>query len=195
MILDSEVLIGLNPQNINYWSNLGYYIAKHIDCKGREKSFRRGAKLKVKVEHLPRESNVPIKVRCSVCSKDRTIPFNQYSNICWKCNLSARTGVQHHKWLHRVKTGGSERAFDLYLRRKYGITSQWYYSKMIEQDYCCAVCRKSQSIEGRKFAVDHNHKTGVTRGILCQPCNTALGLLKEDESTITELLSYIKKAA
>jgi hypothetical protein len=41
--------------------------------------------------------------------------------------------------------------------------------------------------------VDHNHTTGVVRGMLCSSCNIALGLLKEDEIRIEKLLSYLRR--
>ena len=42
-----------------------------------------------------------------------------------------------------------------------------------------------------RMAIDHNHKTGVTRGLLCSNCNTALGLLRESPDTINRLLAYL----
>jgi len=59
------------------------------------------------------------------------------------------------------------------------------------QRYACAVCERS-------FAevvahVDHDHTTGRVRGVLCSACNTALGLLKEDETRMAALISYIRK--
>lgn len=41
--------------------------------------------------------------------------------------------------------------------------------------------------------IDHNHKTGKVRGILCQPCNTAIGLLKEKEGSLHNALIYLKE--
>lgn len=39
------------------------------------------------------------------------------------------------------------------------------------QGHCCAICREA----GRRLVVDHDHETGAVRGLLCVPCNSALG--------------------
>lgn len=49
----------------------------------------------------------------------------------------------------------------------------------------CAVCRKPPR-PGKKLCVDHNHKTGAVRGLLCKRCNTALGFFY-DEPLLMEL--------
>jgi hypothetical protein len=40
--------------------------------------------------------------------------------------------------------------------------------------------------------VDHDHKTGKVRGLLCNTCNTSLGLLSEDKNRITGLITYLE---
>ena len=59
------------------------------------------------------------------------------------------------------------------------------------QNHCCASCKKHQSEFDRVFAVDHNHITGQVRGLLCIPCNVALGMLEEKQESIQNLLNYI----
>lgn len=71
------------------------------------------------------------------------------------------------------------------------------YERMFEaQEGVCAVCGRSETGIRRgsckSLDVDHNHKTGAIRGLLCSACNAALGLLKEDPETITSLLEYLQ---
>lgn len=61
------------------------------------------------------------------------------------------------------------------------------------QKDCCAVCEVHKSNFKKDLAVDHNHRTGTVRGLLCPKCNTALGLLEENEERIFKLLDYIRK--
>lgn len=83
------------------------------------------------------------------------------------------------------------------LKHAYGITADEYDAMLEKQGRVCAVCLLPESVtrEGKTkaLAVDHCHVTGAVRGLLCQRCNQALGLLKDDASTITRLLSYIER--
>ena len=78
-------------------------------------------------------------------------------------------------------------------RHNYGITDE--YDRLFEQqEGKCAICRQPepQMWKGRRknLAVDHDHKTGRVRALLCSECNTAYGLLHEDPQRIRLLLDY-----
>lgn len=45
------------------------------------------------------------------------------------------------------------------------------------QDDRCAICREAPK---RAFHVDHDHTTGIVRALLCGPCNSAIGHLRDD---------------
>jgi hypothetical protein len=84
------------------------------------------------------------------------------------------------------------------LRRKYGITIKQYDRMLQSQSGVCAVCKAPETRrEGRSkrggichLAVDHDHKTGRPRALLCHACNVSLGQLHEDPQRIKALLSY-----
>ena len=61
-----------------------------------------------------------------------------------------------------------------------------------QQDGKCAIC-KSEDSKGKRFSVDHNHKTGEVRGLLCNPCNVAIGLLKDSPEVIDSAKEYLLK--
>ena len=80
------------------------------------------------------------------------------------------------------------------LKRAYGITHNDYLLMLEQQNYKCACCgidNKDSGVKG--LVVDHNHTTGEVRQLLCNNCNTALGLLKEDKTIINNLLKYIEE--
>jgi len=78
------------------------------------------------------------------------------------------------------------------LKRSFGITPE-QYNEMLEAQGCkCAVCG-GDCIRYDKLSVDHDHRTGVVRGLLCHRCNSALGLLQDDEVIIYNLLQYLQK--
>ncbi len=69
---------------------------------------------------------------------------------------------------------------------------QWEYDDMLEaQDFRCALCRSRP--RGRRLAVDHDHLTGIVRGLLCQNCNMALGLFGDNPNALTAAAKYVRK--
>lgn len=61
-----------------------------------------------------------------------------------------------------------------WLKKAYGVNSEWYRNKLQEQGGHCALCPAIESEEGRPLCVDHDHKTGAVRGLLCRRCNSLL---------------------
>jgi hypothetical protein len=58
------------------------------------------------------------------------------------------------------------------------------------QGACCAICKKHESQFKKRLAVDHNHKSGKVRGLLCYRCNKFLVGRQTIESA-TQLLNYL----
>lgn len=73
------------------------------------------------------------------------------------------------------------------LKRKYGISADEYDRMVAKQDGVCWIC--SQPPGPRGLVVDHCHKTGAVRALLCNNCNALLGMAEDD---IPRLLSAIK---
>jgi hypothetical protein len=81
---------------------------------------------------------------------------------------------------------------DRALQRKYGITLEQYNQLLADQGGVCAICRKEEQIFYiKRLGVDHNHETKQIRGLLCNNCNRALGLLKDDIKNVERLLWYL----
>lgn len=64
-----------------------------------------------------------------------------------------------------------------HLRRQYGISQEEYGTMFRQQNGACALCSNPPSSR-RRLCVDHDHKTGRTRGLLCIRCNTAVGYIE-----------------
>lgn len=80
-------------------------------------------------------------------------------------------------------------------KRKYGLTDEEYRALILVQGGVCSICKKPPHAEDKKdrrFAVDHCHKTGVIRGILCSPCNLALGLLEDNPDFFSAAIQYLE---
>lgn len=64
------------------------------------------------------------------------------------------------------------------LRTAYGMTLDEYYELLERQGNVCAICGKPP--KSKRLSVDHNHKTGKVRGLLCTKCNSNLSALESD---------------
>lgn len=89
----------------------------------------------------------------------------------------------YHGWNRRCK-----------LRSRYRIDEALYQRMFQNQGGCCAICSSAEP-GGRwgRFAVDHDHATGKVRGLLCHPCNTALGLLGDTTGAVRKVLAYLER--
>lgn len=81
--------------------------------------------------------------------------------------------------------------------RQYGLTPADYDRMWSEQGGVCAICRLegSGTLSGRLMAVDHDHASGRVRGLLCQRCNHAVGLLHDDADRAMTLAAYLLQHA
>lgn len=84
----------------------------------------------------------------------------------------------------------SQRDYDL--RRLYGITSAEYDKMYLAQDGLCEIC-STPMIDARDACVDHNHKTGAVRGLLCGGCNRGLGQFGENIVNLKLAIEYLRK--
>lgn len=71
----------------------------------------------------------------------------------------------------------------------YRLDMATYQSMYTLQNGCCAICQTQKDPIG--LVIDHNHKTGKVRGLLCSGCNTALGLLQDSPDVVTAALTYL----
>lgn len=79
-----------------------------------------------------------------------------------------------------------------YRKARYGINNAIYASLIKGQNYSCATCRRHASVFKRGLVIDHNHDTGVVRGLLCTGCNTALGHVLEKPEVLRALANYLE---
>jgi hypothetical protein len=89
---------------------------------------------------------------------------------------------------HYHTSGYTVRQRELALKKKYNLTPEAYESMASLQEFSCAICGDNTS----KLHVDHNHTTGKVRGLLCNNCNRAIGLLKDDVQVLLKAAEYIE---
>ena len=76
---------------------------------------------------------------------------------------------------------------------KYGLTIEEYNQMFQAQGGACAICRRTQFTLCRSLAVDHCHKTGRVRGLLCTGCNLALGGFEDCPIRLDQAAFYLRK--
>lgn len=76
---------------------------------------------------------------------------------------------------------------------RYQIQPEQYYALLEMQGGVCAGCA-SPPREGRMLSVDHCHNTEGIRGLLCQNCNAALGMVKDTPEVLRRLANYLEQA-
>lgn len=77
------------------------------------------------------------------------------------------------------------------LKSNYGITPAQFTQMWEEQNGVCAICCNGNNHRG--LQVDHDHSTGKVRALLCNSCNTALGLAKDDIGRLMEMIHYLER--
>lgn len=78
------------------------------------------------------------------------------------------------------------------LKQRYGITPEEFDAMLLAQGNCCAVCKSPDPRHSRGWRVDHNHQTGKIRGVVCNPCNVAIGMAHEDPGVMFQIAVYLK---
>ncbi len=77
------------------------------------------------------------------------------------------------------------------LKRLYGITVDDYNRMLKQQKGVCFICRRAPGT--RRLAVDHDHKTGAVRGLLCSRCNRGLQWFSDDPKKLSRAVVYLRR--
>lgn len=118
--------------------------------------------------------------------KDR-VKLDGLRNSCKDCDK-----LKSHLWRQKDKEQTCICWRKSKLKNKYGITNEQYEEMKLSQNNKCDICGKALGF-GHLSAIDHCHKHGHVRGLLCRDCNLALGFLKDSISVTEAALAYLKK--
>lgn len=133
-----------------------------------------------------------------VKNKSRKDGFEKCCKMCWSKYYSNPANKERHSAHHkkyRNKPEVLERSKDIKLQKRYGITLKDYYSILDQQNNRCAICLNDKVNGPGRFRVDHDHKTGKVRGLLCFKCNTMLGNAKDDANVLINAAHYLARNA
>lgn len=88
-----------------------------------------------------------------------------------------------------LKNGGKERVLNWRLKREYGITSAEKDAIFLSNGKKCPICETTEP--NPYWAVDHCHRTGKVRGVICSRCNSLLGMAKDNIFVLQSAISYL----
>lgn len=135
--------------------------------------------------------------RCTKCSLEQGARYRRLNKDSiseygkkWYAKNKEKSAEKSRKW--HEKNIGKKR--DKHLRKTYGISLVEYAKMVCDQNGLCLICNNPPTGSGRyeELFVDHDHATGRVRGLLCHGCNTALGMVKENTNTLSDMIDYIK---
>jgi DNA-directed RNA polymerase subunit RPC12/RpoP len=97
----------------------------------------------------------------------------------------------------RARFSNPERIKSYKLKSTYGIGLEEVTTLLESQEYKCVICQRKLSIKVKskdlRAYVDHDHKTGVVRGVLCVHCNSLIGYSRENKTVLLAAIDYLKK--
>ena len=118
-------------------------------------------------------------LKAEMASKRLKNPRAQQPTTVWHDDCSL--GTRKCKECKRIAAKRS------HLLRTYGLEWEDYQSILKKQNYKCGICR----CNFKKICVDHDHKTGIIRGLLCYRCNEGLGKLRDNYQTVSSASRYL----
>lgn len=137
---------------------------------------------------MTRPRNAPRGKECKDCKAER-----ERRGLPYPANprpIASGTGgrcATHGRQAKRLsKAGAHERR----VQKVYGLKPGEYGQIYVLQGQVCAICRRATGAT-RALSVDHDHRNGQVRGLLCRPCNDLLGHIRDDVETARRVVGYL----
>jgi hypothetical protein len=123
---------------------------------------------------------------CPSCQEEKNIGqyTRPHSPYCKPCTVTKR------KEKYNRPGGGKDMVYAKNLERNYGMTMEQYQEQVAKQDGKCAICRIAPN---HRLHVDHDHRTGAVRDLLCRPCNYALGNAQDSLRIVRAMVTYLER--
>lgn len=120
---------------------------------------------------------------CQSCGQQYTPYHPRQKYCCEECQriASRKQTRQTYQKLHK---GERSRYYNIWYN--YKLSAENYRLMLENQNHLCAICDKRKATD-----VDHCHTTGIVRGILCGPCNKAIGLLGDTSHDLQKVVDYL----
>jgi Autographiviridae endonuclease VII len=154
-------------------------------------------------------------LRCKYCHQEYykiNIEKRDKDNKDYRTNFPDKVKTDNKEWRLKNKEYNDERIAKWrgnnpdkvkfmrwrgHIKFTYKITSKEYDEMIEQQNGLCKICNKPETKMNmlkdgiQRLSVDHCHKTGKVRGLLCGKCNTALGSLRDSIDTLNSAIAYL----
>ena len=159
--------------------------------------------------------------KCNKCNKEKSLDSfykdkngkNGRRSACIECdvkkakkwNSSNKEAHAGHERKHRTNNKDDVKANkakyvknnpknvkESQLKVKYNMTLAQFEEMSKHQNDACAICNTPKSQLIRDLCVDHNHITNKVRGLLCDPCNKALGFIRDNPKVAIKMAEYLE---
>lgn len=138
--------------------------------------------------------------KCTCCNEVKPTTEFTKKKIGEKCGFSSQCKACIYKKRKEYRLDNPEEYNRIKRNqnlRKYGLTFEDQEGMLREQNYKCAICGQEIFLFGSSQKliahVDHDHKTGKVRGLLCKECNSGLGKFRDNTEYLFIAISYLKK--
>ena len=118
---------------------------------------------------------------------------NRLKNIEWR----KKNRNRYNQLVNKQRANNPSKVTRYKLKERYNITLEQYAELLTLQNNRCAICGNEETAVNvntnkiQKLAVDHCHKTGKVRGLLCQDCNRGIGKFHDDIWRLKSAIEYL----
>lgn len=156
-----------------------------------------GEEKPVEAFHIDRGQRDGLKTKCRVCTNKVKAAWRSRNRDLIRERRRDEYG--RHKDRYLAYFNSDRRRLSVFhwkLRACFGITPEQFDKMMSDQGGCCAICGKPpDKAKGHRHKhrlnVDHDHKTGKVRGLLCNNCNIGLGAFEDSQDRIANAIQYL----
>lgn len=131
---------------------------------------------------------------CSRCHTEKPLADFPVRRSCGKDYFARDCRPCRKKRKAQWCDANQQRLWDRAVRYKcpqYGITPDDYRQMLARQKYCCALCERPLPMKWQ--TIDHDHSTGVVRGIVHRACNLVIGNASEDIEVLHRAIAYLQR--
>lgn len=180
---------------------------KHCKRCGKDKpaTAEHFAKVKSQSRGIRKRPGLLLASACKAYTKLYKATFYKNNKTRWEASYALRTAEQIESSRRRTAAYAARnpeavrasqqrcytpaKRFAKGLLDRYGITPAQYEELLAAQGGACAICRV---VPNKRLHVDHDHRTGAVRGLLCSECNLGLGKFRDSVEVLQSALSYLQ---